>query len=120
MALGAAALAAVVGLGGYVLSATAGLNEPPVLGVAVSSTDLAAEARTLEQSRDLDPHRFSDGWLCARQVTAGRITGLVRVPVDGSPALLVYTRSDGTSRVTVVRGCRAAAPAAVASAVLPR
>jgi hypothetical protein len=53
-------------------------------------------------------------------VTDGRIVGLVRVAVDGSPALLAYTRSEGATRVTVVTGCRAAAPAAVASAELPR
>jgi hypothetical protein len=119
-ALAAAAVAAIVGLGGYVLSATAGLNEPPTLSVSVRSADLAAEADTLLQSRDLDPHRFSQGWLCARAVTDGRIVGLVRVPVDGAPALLAYTRSEGATRVTVVTGCRSAAPAAGASAELPR
>jgi anti-sigma factor RsiW len=119
-ALAATAVAAVVGLGGSVLSATAGLNEPPTLSVSIRSADLAAQADTLLQTRDLDPHRFSQGWLCARAVTDGRIVGLVRVPVDGAPALLVYTRSEGATRVTVVTGCRSAAPAAGASAELPR
>jgi hypothetical protein len=118
--LAAACLAALVGFGGYVLSATAGLNEPPVVAAAVDSRDLAAQARSLEQSRDLDPHRFSNAWFCARSVTPGRITGLAAARVDGSPALLVYTRSDGAEVVTVVTGCGAVQPSAIASAALPR
>jgi hypothetical protein len=112
--------AAAVGLGGYVLSAAAGLNEPPVVAVAVSTDDLAAEARTLQSARDLDPHRFSQAWFCGRSVTDGRITGLVRARVDGTPALLVYTRDDGSSHVNVVTGCRTRGPARTASAVLGR
>lgn len=119
-ALAVAGLAAVVGFGGYVASATAGLNEPPLVAVALSSDQLGSQARTLAEDRDLDPHRFSHAWLCARAVTAGRITGLARASVDGSPALLVYTRSDGVTSVTAVTGCNAAAPAAVASAAVPR
>ena len=117
--LAAAVAAAVVGTGGYVVSARAGLNEPPVLGVALSTTDLAAEAQQVAAERDLDPHRFSQAWLCARSATRGRITGLVGARVDGGPALLVYTRDEGASSVVVVRGCAGAAPAAVASAALP-
>jgi anti-sigma factor RsiW len=119
-ALGVAVAAAAVGLGGYVLSAAAGLNEPPLLGVAVSSDDLGAQARALETSRDLDPHRFTESWFCGRTVTDGRITGLVRARVDGSPALLVYTREDGSAQVTVVAGCTTRLPSTVASAVLSR
>ncbi len=118
--LAAACLATLVGFGGYVLSATAGLNEPPVIAAAVTTSDLAAQARTLEQGRDLDPHRFSNAWFCARSVTRGRITGLAGARVDGSPALLVYTRSEGATLVTVVRGCGALQPSAIASARLPR
>ena len=114
------ALAAVVGTGGYVASATAGLNEPPLVAVALSSDQLGSQARTLAADRDLDPHRFSHAWLCARTVTAGRITGLARARVDGAPVLLVYTRSEGATSVTAVTGCNAAAPAAVASATVPR
>ena len=117
--LAAAVAATVVGTGGYVVSARAGLNEPPVLGVALSSTDLAAEAQQVAAGRDLDPHRFSQAWLCARSATRGRITGLVGARVDGGPALLVYTRDAGAASVVVVRGCAGAAPAAVASATLP-
>lgn len=118
--LAAACLATLVGFGGYVLSATAGLNEPPVVAAAVDSRDLAVQARNLQQSTDLDPHRFSNAWFCARSVTKGRITGLAGARVDGSPALLVYTRSDGADQVTVVTGCGAVQPSAIASAALPR
>ena len=117
--LAAAVLAMVVGFGGYVLSATAGLNEPPVVMTAVSSTDLANQARSIQQGQDLDPHRFSNAWFCARSATRGRITGLAAARVDGSPALLVYTRS-GAASVTVVTGCNNPQPTAIASAVLPR
>lgn len=58
----AATAAAVLGCGGYVISATAGLNEPPVVAAAITTDDLAAQAAGLEQSRDLDPHRFSNPW----------------------------------------------------------
>ncbi|GAA1429719.1 hypothetical protein GCM10009616_12430 [Microlunatus lacustris] len=119
-ALGAAVAAAAVGLGGYVLSAAAGLNEPPLVAAAVSTDDLAAEARAVQAARDLDPHRFSKAWFCGRSATDGRITGLVRARVDGTPALLVYTRDDGSSLVTVVTGCTARVPSSTASAVLGR
>jgi anti-sigma factor RsiW len=119
-ALAAAAAAAVVGFGAYVISASAGLNEPPVVA-AVDSRDLGAEAIALERtSGGLSPHRFSQAWGCARQVTVGRITGLVSSNVDGTPALLVYTKSDGSTQVTVVTGCRGGTPSAGPSAVLPR
>lgn len=118
--LAAACAATLAAFGGYVLSATAGLNEPPVVAAAVTTSDLASQARSLEQGRDLDPHRFSNAWFCARSVTRGRITGLAGARVDGSPALLVYTRSEGAELVTVVTGCGALQPSAIASAALPR
>jgi hypothetical protein len=119
-ALAAAAVAAVVGFGAYLISANAGLNEPPVVA-AVHSSDLGLEARALEQAAGgLSPHRFSQAWGCARKVTAGRITGLAASRVDGTPALLVYTRSDGSTLVTVVTGCASDTPSAGPSAVLPR
>lgn len=104
-ALAAAAAASVVGFGGYVLSASAGLNEPPTVAAAVNSKKLGSDARSLEQGQDLDPHRFSRAWQCARQVTEGRIVGLASTAVDGAPALLVYTRSHGETQVTVVTNC---------------
>jgi anti-sigma factor RsiW len=119
-ALAAAAVAAVVGLSAYLISAIAGLNEPPVVA-AVKSSDLGVEARALEQAAGgLSPHRFSQAWDCARKVTDGRITGLAVSTVDGTPALLVYTKADGSALVTVVTGCRAGMPLAGPSAVLPR
>jgi anti-sigma factor RsiW len=118
-ALAAAAVALVVGFGAYVISASAGFNEPPVVA-AVSSADLGAQARALEEaSGGLSPHRFSQAWGCARKVTAGRITGLASSTVDGTPALLVYTKSEASTQVTVVTGCRVGMPSAGLSAVLP-
>jgi anti-sigma factor RsiW len=119
-ALAAVAVAAVVGFGGYVLSATAGLNEPPQTSAVVNTRQLGAEAHSLLKSADLGPHRFSRAWRCARDVTSGRITAISSVVVDGEPALLVYTRSDDTQLVTVVTGCAADQPVAGPSTTLPR
>jgi len=87
---------------------------------AVNSSQLGPDATALERVTDLDPHRFSRAWQCARRVTAGRIVGLASSTVDGTPALLVYTRSDGETQVTVVTGCNGAQPSAGPSAVLSR
>jgi anti-sigma factor RsiW len=119
-ALVAAAAVAVVGFGAYVISASAGLNEPPPVA-AVNSRDLGADAWALEQaSGGLSPHRFSQAWDCAREVTDGRITGLAASSLDGTPALLVYTSSAGSTHVTVVTGCGTGTPSAGPSALLPR
>lgn len=86
------------------ISAGAGLNEPPV-AAAVNSSDLATQARALEEANGgLSPHRFSQAWDGAREVTERRITGLASNTVDGLPALQVYTESDGSTQVTVVPG----------------
>ena len=63
---------------------------------------------------------FFSGLGCAREVTAGRITGLVSSSVDGTPALLVYSKADGSTQVAVVTGCGGGTPSAGPSAVLPR
>jgi len=118
-ALAAAAAAAIVGFGAYVASASAGLNEPPVVA-AVNSTQLGQQASALQQAADMDPHRFSRAWQCARQVTDGRIVGLANSRVDGAPALLVYIRSDRATQVVVVTGCASAAPSAGPSAPVSR
>lgn len=119
--LAAAVFAALVGFAGYVVSASAGLNEPVASAPAqLNSRELAERAREIVERRDLDPHRFSQAWQCARRVTSGRITGLTPAVVDGSPALLVYTRSGGRTHVTVVTGCPAPSPSVGPSAVLPR
>ena len=95
-------------------------DAPPVVA-AVDIRDLGAEASALERtSGGLSTHRFSQAWGCAREVTAGRVTGLVSSSVDGTPALLVYTRFDGSTQVTVVTGCGGGTPSAGPSAVLPR
>jgi anti-sigma factor RsiW len=117
-ALAAAVAAAVVGFGAYVVSATAGLNEPPVVA-AVSSSNLGAQAGALERG-GLAPHRFSRAWQCARQVTDGRIIGLASSTVDGTPALLVYTKSGATTEVTVVTGCDTGRPKPGPSALVSR
>lgn len=118
-ALAAALVAAVVGFGAYVVSATAGLNEPPVVA-AVSRQSLAAQAGALERNQDLDPHRFSRAWQCGRQATSGRIVALANSTVDGVPALLVFTRSEATTMVTVVTGCESGRPSAGTSAQVSR
>ncbi len=117
-AVAAAVAAAVVGFGAYVASATAGLNEPPVVA-AVSSASLGAQAGMVQRN-GLEPHRFSRAWQCARQVTDGRIVGLASSTVDGTPALLVYTRSGAITEVTVVTGCAVAKPSAGPSALVSR
>ena len=104
--LAAAVAAAVVGFGGYVLSASAGLNEPSALSpTQVHPAALADQARSLAQNRNLDPHLFSAAWRCAREVTTGRITGITPVYVAGDENYLVYTRSGGRTYATLVTGC---------------
>lgn len=119
-ALVAAAAATSAGFGGYLLSASAGLNEPPTVAARINTQSLGPQAEALAQSDDLDPHRFSRAWKCARKVTDGRITGLAETSVNGRPALLVYLRSGGRDAVTVVTGCDSDSPAAEATAPLPR
>ena len=102
----AAVSAAAVGAAGYALSASAGLNEPSAVApFQVQSSELADQAREIASTRDLSAHTFSGAWRCARTVTSGRITALTPASVDGTPALLVYTRVRGESWVTVVTGC---------------
>jgi hypothetical protein len=117
--LAAAVVAAVVGFGAYVVSASIGLNEPPVVA-AVSQQSLGPQAGALAQKQDLDPHRFSRAWQCARQATDGRIVALASSNVDGVPALLVYIRSGATTTVTVVTGCESGRPRAGQSAPVSR
>lgn len=117
--LAAAALAFAVGFGAYVVSASAGLNEPPVVA-SVTSASLAAQAGALERNGDLTPHRFSRAWQCARQATEGRIVALASSTVDGVPALLVYTRSGAGRMVTVVTGCGTGRPTAATSTPITR
>ena len=119
-ALAAAAVALVVGCGTYVLSATLGLNEPPSVAVAIGSGQLGPQAQALRQRTDLEPHRFSQAWWCARRVTDAPIVGLASIRSAGEPALLVYTRSGRGVQATVVRGCDRSEPQAGPSVLLGR
>ncbi len=117
----AAVVAMVVGFAGYVVSASAGMNEPTAgAPVQVSGADLARQARTVAGARSLSAHLFSDAWWCANRVVEGRITGLVPAVVDGARALLVYSTDGGVRRVTVVSGCPGPAARAGATVELDR
>lgn len=112
---------AAVGFGGYVVSASAGLNEPTATAVALpESGDLGARARDIRDQRDVDPHRFSRAWRCARVVTDGPITGITRIQVGGLPALLVYVGARGAEQAVVVTGCDTGAPAIGSAAPVAR
>ena len=94
--LAAAVAAAVVGFGGYVLSASAGLNEPSALSpTQVHPAALAYQARTLAENRDLDPHLFSAAWRCARRSPPAGSPGSPRSTWPATENYLVYTRSGG-------------------------
>ena len=90
---------------GYLISAAAGLNEPPSLPVAVGS-ELDSAARSIAGSGDLSPLLFSHAWQCALEVIDGRITGLVSVTFEATPALLVYARHQGKTHVAIVPAAR--------------
>jgi len=103
--LAAAAAALVLGFVAYVASATLGLNEPPTVAVSTAPGQLVAQANELRQRTDVDPHRFSQAWWCARQATRGRIVGLATTSAGSQPAVLVYVRSADGLGVQVVTGC---------------
>ncbi|SEP84592.1 zf-HC2 domain-containing protein [Microlunatus flavus] len=112
--LAAAAAALVLGFVAYVASATLGLNEPPAVSISTAPGRLPGEAATLRQRTDIDPHRFSQAWWCARRATDGdgRIVGLATTRVDDQPAVLVYVRTSDGLGVRVVTGCETTTPAA--------
>ena len=110
--LAAAAAALVLGFVAYVASATLGLNEPPVVSVSTAPGQLAKDATALRERTDVDPHRFSQAWWCARPLVDGRIVGLASTTVDGLPAELVYVRSSAGLGVSVVTGCGTTRPQA--------
>lgn len=106
VALVAAVSAAAIGVAGYAVSASVGLDEPSAgAPLSVQSSELAEQARAIMEARNLSAHTFSGAWRCARTVTDGRITALTPAIVDGTPALLVYTSVRGQNWVTVVTGC---------------
>ena len=110
--LAAAAAALVLGFVAYVASATLGLDEPPAVSVSTAPGQLAAQADELRDRTDVDPHRFSQAWWCARRATTGRIVGLATTTSDARPAVLVYVRSSAGLGVQVVTGCATTTPAA--------
>ena len=110
--LAAAAAALVLGFVAYVASATLGLNAPPTVSISTSPGRLVAEASALRDHTDVDAHRFSPSWWCARQATSGRIVGLATTTVAAQPAVLVYVRSAAGLGVQVVTGCGTADPTA--------
>ena len=110
--LAAAAAALVLGFVAYVASATLGLNEPPTVAISTSPGQLVAQANELRERSDVDPHRFSSAWWCARQATDGRIAGLVSTTADGEPAVLVYVRTSDGLGVQLVTGCGTVDPTA--------
>jgi hypothetical protein len=103
--LAAAAAALVLGFVAYVASATLGLDEPPTVSLSTSPARLVAEANALRARTDVDPHRFSQAWWCARRATGGRIIGLASTTTGAEPAVLVYARSADGLGVQVVTGC---------------
>ena len=104
-ALVACVASAAIGFAGYAAGARAGLGEPQAIRSPLTSSQLAPQAEDLRSKTDLDSHWLSRAWSCARKVTDGRITDIARVTVDGTPALLVSTRSGGKSWVTAGTGC---------------
>lgn len=117
-ALATCGLAAAVGFGGFVLSSASGHNEP-VADHPLVVNDGLGSATELQNRSGLSPHRFSEAWNCARQVTSGRITGIRVSVVNGRSGFLVFLNGPGTSiRVVFVSGC-GTSPSAGPSTVLP-
>lgn len=112
--LAAAAAALVLGFVAYVASATLGLNEPPAVSISTAPGELAGQAEQLRARTDIDPHRFSQAWWCARRATdgAGHIVGLATTSSGDRPAVLVYVRTSDGLGVRVVTGCDAGDPVA--------
>ena len=117
-ALATCGLAAAVGFGGFVLSSASGHNEP-VAGRPLVLNNGLGSATELQNRSGLSPHRFSEAWNCARQVTSGRITGIRVSVVNGRSGFLVFLNGAGKStRVVFVSGC-GTSPSAGPSTVLP-
>jgi anti-sigma factor RsiW len=108
--LAAAAAALILGFVAYVASATLGLNEPPTVSISTSPGQLVSEAEDLRARTDVDPHRFSQAWWCARRATTGRIVGLASTTAGSEPAVLVYVRAPAGLGVQVVTGCATGEP----------
>ncbi|MGI3781947.1 MAG: hypothetical protein ACRYG2_14355, partial [Janthinobacterium lividum] len=66
---------------------------------------LVDQANELRLRTDVDPHRFSAAWWCARGAATGRIVGLASTTSGSQPAVLVYVRTTDGLGVQVVTGC---------------
>ena len=112
-AAGAALLASTAGFGSYVLSASAGANEPPADQpiVAANAQSLASSAARAA-SGDLDSYRFSKAWQCAREATNGSITGILTTVLGGQHGYLVFLRTNSGHEAVFVSGCDTGTPTA--------
>lgn len=121
-AVAAALLAATAGFGGYVLSATSGTDEPsadrPI--VAGDQHALASSAASAAAGGDLESHRFTKAWLCARKVTDGSITGIRPTVLNAQHGYLVFLDSGSSARAVFVYGCDTGTPTAGPTIKLPR
>ncbi|SDS73389.1 anti-sigma factor family protein [Microlunatus soli] len=112
-AAGAALLATAVGFGGYLTSSSIGAAEPSTdRPIMVAEGSLHASAAAAEEQGDLDPHRFTRAWNCARDVTDGRITGITSMVLDQRSGYLVILRDRGETRAVFVSGCDTDSPSA--------
>lgn len=112
-ALAAALLASTAGFGGYVLSAASGTDEPtdhPI--IAQNQQSLASAAASAAAHDDLEAHRFTRAWLCARKVTDGSITGIRRTVLNDQSGYLVFLKSGSGTKAIFVHGCDAGHPTA--------
>ncbi len=116
-------LAAAVGFGGYVVSGLSGHNEPTADApmIVQSQGRTLGSVSELENRSGLGPHRFSEAWNCARQVTSGRITGIRASVLNGRSGFLVFLAgAEDSTRVVFVSGCGTSQPSAGPSTVLPK
>ncbi|HEY9294215.1 MAG TPA: zf-HC2 domain-containing protein [Microlunatus sp.] len=112
-ALAATALAAAVGFGGYLASASAGAAEPSQdRPMVVSPGALHASAAAEVAQGDLSAYRFTQAWFCVRKVTDGRITGIRPTVLNGDTGYLVFLHRDNGVRAVFVTGCETGNPKA--------
>lgn len=112
-ALGAALVASTAGFGGYVLSAAAGANEPPIdQPIVVANAESLASSASSAAAEDLNAYRFSRTWRCARRVTDGTITGIRSTVLDGQHGFLVFLDTGSGKHAVFVTGCETGTPTA--------
>ena len=112
-ALAATALAAAVGFGGYLASASAGAAEPSQdRPMVVSTGALHASASAAVAQGDLSAYRFTRAWYCVRKVTDGSITGIRSTVLNGDAGYLVFLNWDNGVKAVFVSGCDTGTPKA--------